>query len=67
MSIYLHPLDSDAFTKHINIANNQRAKIGRQRNAGTASAENNGYFDFKLKVLSRQYVDVWEEKGKVGQ
>lgn len=62
-ALYLYPLNADAFVKHINLTNNQRVKIGRQTNARTVPAENNGYFD--SKVLSRQHAEVWEEGGKV--
>jgi hypothetical protein len=62
-ALYLYPLNADAFVKHINLTNNQRVKIGRQTNARTVPAENNGYFD--SKVLSRQHAEVWEEGGKI--
>jgi hypothetical protein len=62
-ALYLYPLNADSFVKHINLTNNQRVKIGRQTNARTVPAENNGYFD--SKVLSRQHAEVWEEGGKV--
>jgi hypothetical protein len=62
-ALYLYPLNADSFVKHINLTNNQRVKIGRQTNARTVPAENNGYFD--SKVLSRQHAEVWEENGKV--
>ena len=62
-ALYLYPLNADAFVKHINLTNNPCVKIGRQTNARTVPAENNGYFD--SKVLSRQHAEVWEEGGKV--
>src|ERR1700683_303386 len=51
-ALCLYPLNADSFVKHINLTSNQCVKIGRQTNAHTVSADNNGYFD--LKVLSRQ-------------
>jgi hypothetical protein len=62
-ALYLYLLNADAFVKHISLTNNQHVKIGRQTNARTVPAENNGYFD--SKVLSRQHAKVWEEGGKV--
>ncbi|KAF7972296.1 hypothetical protein HWV62_18462 [Athelia sp. TMB] len=62
-ALYLYPLNADSFVKHINLTNNQRVKIGRQTNARTVPAENNGYFD--SKVLSRQHAEVWEENNKI--
>ncbi|KIM79867.1 hypothetical protein PILCRDRAFT_823052 [Piloderma croceum F 1598] len=62
-ALYLYPLNADSFVKHINLTNNQRVKIGRQTNARTVPAENNGYFD--SKVLSRQHAEVWEENAKI--
>jgi hypothetical protein len=62
-ALYLYLLNADSCVKHINLTNNQRVKIGRQTNARTVPAENNGYFD--SKVLSRQHAEVWEESGKV--
>ena len=62
-ALYLYPLNADSFVKHINLTNNQRVKIGRQTNARTVPAENNGYFD--SKVLSRQHAEVWEDNAKV--
>ncbi|KAF7981923.1 hypothetical protein HWV62_30687 [Athelia sp. TMB] len=62
-ALYLYPLNADSFVKHINLTNNRRVKIGRQTNARTVPAENNGYFD--LKVLSRQHAEVWEENNKI--
>lgn len=64
-ALYLYPLNADSFVKHINLTNNQRVKIGRQTNARTVPAENNGYFD--SKVLSRQHAEVWEENNKVSR
>ncbi|KZP08408.1 hypothetical protein FIBSPDRAFT_761441 [Athelia psychrophila] len=62
-ALYLYPLNADSFVKHINLTNNQGVKTGRQTNARTVPAENNGYFD--SKVLSRQHAEVWEENNKI--
>jgi hypothetical protein len=62
-ALYLYQPNADSFVRRINLTNNQRVEIGRQSNARTFPAENNGYFD--SKVLSRQHAAVWEEAGKV--
>ena len=64
-ALYLYQPNADSFrfVKHINLTNNQRVVIGRQANARTIPAENNGYFH--SIVLSRQHAAVWEEAGKV--
>jgi hypothetical protein len=60
---HIYLLNANSFIKHINLPNNQHIKIGRQTNARTDPAKNNGYFN--SKVLSRQHAKVWEESGKV--
>ncbi|KAF5338200.1 hypothetical protein D9611_014605 [Ephemerocybe angulata] len=62
-ALYLYPLNDSFVPKRIALSHGQHVKIGRQTNAKTASGERNGYFD--SKALIRQYVDVWEEGGKV--
>ncbi|KAG8534284.1 uncharacterized protein KY384_001128 [Bacidia gigantensis] len=61
----LHPLTGTFERKRIQIPYFPDVqKIGRQTNAKTQPASNNGYFD--SKVLSRQHAEVWAEKsGKV--
>jgi len=53
----MSPLNADYFFNPINFTNDQRVKIGRQTNACTVPAEDNG--DFDSKVLSRQHAEVY--------
>jgi hypothetical protein len=61
-ALYLYSI-TDAFVKHINLANNQHVKIGRQTNVQNVPAENNGYFD--LPFLDRLHAEVWAEDGRI--
>lgn len=65
-SLHLHPLNDTFIPKQISLyppGPHNRIKIGRQTNAKTAPAPNNGYFD--SKVLSRMHAEVWAEGNKV--
>ena len=62
-ALYLFPLNDTFMPKRIPLIDGRHVKIGRQTNAKTVPAEQNGYFD--SKVLSREHAEVWEENGKV--
>lgn len=65
-ALHLHPLNDTFIPKQISLfppGPHNRIKIGRQTNAKTAPAPNNGYFD--SKVLSRMHAEVWAEGNKV--
>jgi hypothetical protein len=65
-ALHLHPLNDTFIPKQISLyppGPNNRIKIGRQTNAKTVPAPNNGYFD--SKVLSRMHAEVWAEGSKV--
>lgn len=65
-ALHLHPLNDTFIPKQISLyppGPQNRVKIGRQTNAKTVPAPNNGYFD--SKVLSRMHAEVWAESGKV--
>lgn len=65
-SLHLHPLNDTFIPKQISLyppGPHNRIKIGRQTNAKTVPAPNNGYFD--SKVLSRMHAEVWAEGNKV--
>lgn len=59
-ALHLFPLNDTFIPKQILLnPPGARVKIGRQTNAKTAPASNNGYFD--SKVLSRMHAEVWFE------
>ncbi|KAK9895391.1 hypothetical protein P389DRAFT_92646 [Cystobasidium minutum MCA 4210] len=65
-ALHLHPLNDTFIPKQISLyppGPHNRIKIGRQTNAKTVPAPNNGYFD--SKVLSRMHAEVWAEGNKV--
>ena len=65
-SLHLYPLNDTFIPKQVSLyppGPQNRIKIGRQTNAKTVPAPNNGYFD--SKVLSRAHAEVWCEGGKV--
>lgn len=65
-ALHLHPLNDTFIPKQISLyppGPHNRIKIGRQTNAKTVPAPNNGYFD--SKVLSRTHAEVWCEGNKV--
>ena len=65
-ALHLYPLNDTFIPKQVSLyppGPHNRIKIGRQTNAKTVPAPNNGYFD--SKVLSRAHAEVWCEGGKV--
>lgn len=65
-ALHLYPLNDTFIPKNVSLyppGPHNRIKIGRQTNAKTVPAPNNGYFD--SKVLSRAHAEVWCEGGKV--
>lgn len=64
-SLHLLPLNDTFIPKQISLLpSGVHIKIGRQTNAKTVPAPNNGYFD--SKVLSRMHAEVWFEEQSQG-